>query len=80
MIQLIKKIESNFVTEIKGNLVFTGSIKGEVQREDYVNIYGFTAFLQNFSRTPITISVTKPNSFGYKIPIGITQKTIEINY
>lgn len=80
MIQLIKNIEGNFVTEIKGNVKYVHSIQGEVQREDYVNIYGLTAFLQNFSKSPITRIIIKPNLFGYKPPIGITQKIITINY
>ena len=80
MIQLIKNIQGNFITEIKGETKFSFSIIGEVQREDYIKIYGLTAFLQNFSKTPVTKSVTTPNPFGYKIPVGITQKNIEISY
>lgn len=80
MIQLLKNIQGNFVTEIKGNIKYGKSIIGDVQREDYVNIYGFTAFLQNFSKTPITKGLVKPNPFGYKPPIGIIQQNVEINY
>jgi hypothetical protein len=80
MVELIKNIQGNFITEIKGNVKYVHSIQGEVQREDYINIYGLTAFLQSFSKTPITRNITNPNLFGYKPPIGVTQKTIEINY
>jgi hypothetical protein len=76
MIQLIKNIEGNFVTEIKGVVNYIGTIEAEIQQEDYVNIYGFTAFLQNLSQTPKTESFVTPNSLGYSIPIGINIKTI----
>lgn len=80
MVKLIKDIQGNFVTEIKGNVKYVHSIEGEVQREDYVNIYGLTAFLQNFSKSPITRNIINPNLFGYKPPIGVTQKIMTINY
>lgn len=79
MIHLIKNIQGIFVTEIKGGLTYSNSVTGEVQREDYIDIYGFKAFLQNFSRTPITRSVVIPNPFGYKPPVGITQKTLNFS-
>lgn len=80
MIHLIKNIQGIFITEIKGNVKYSKSVTGEVQREDYIDIYGFKAFLQNFSKTPITKGMVKPNPFGYKPPTGITQKNIEISY
>jgi hypothetical protein len=79
MIQLIKNIEGNFVTEIKGNVNYVHSIQGDVQREDYVNIYGLTAFLQNFSQIPKTGSFVVPNLFGYAPPIGIKTQNIGFN-
>lgn len=80
MIHLIKNIQGIFITEIKGNVKYSKSVTGEVQREDYIDIYGFKAFLQNFSKTPITSGMVIPNPFGYKPPLGITQKNIEISY
>jgi hypothetical protein len=80
MIHLIKNIQGIFITEIKGNVKYSHSVIGEVQREDYIDIYGFKAFLQNFSKTPITSAFVIPNLFGYTPPIGITQKNIEISY
>jgi hypothetical protein len=80
MIQLIKNIQGIFVTEIKGVVKYSHSVTGEVQREDYIDIYGFKAFLQNFSKTPITSSMVKPYPFGYKPPTNIIQQNIEISY
>ena len=79
MIQLIKKIEGNFVTEVKGVINYIGVIQAEIQREDYVNIYGLTAFLQNLSQTPKTESFVIPNLFGYSIPVGLYQQTVAFN-
>ena len=79
MIQLIQKIQGNVVNEIKGNITNTKGVDAKIQREDYINIYGFRAFLQNFYNIPITSAIKKPIFFGYNPPIGVTQKTIDIN-
>ena len=79
MIQLIQNIQGNFVTEIKSEINYVHGIQAEVQREDYVNIYGFTAFLQNLSQTPKTSAFVVPNLFGYTPPVGITQQTIDFS-
>jgi hypothetical protein len=80
MIQLIQNIQGNFITEIKGGITYAKSIEANIQREDYINIYAFTAFLQNLSQTPITNRLAKPFTFGYTPPIGITEQNIDINY
>jgi hypothetical protein len=79
MINLIKNIQGIFITEIKGNIKYFHSVTGEVQREDYIDIYGFKAFLQNFSKIPVTSAFVIPNLFGYTPPIGITQQTIDFS-
>lgn len=80
MIQLIQNIQGNFITEIKGEITYAKSIEADIQREDYINIYAFTAFLQNLSQTPRTNRITKPFTFGYTPPIGIIEQNIDINY
>jgi hypothetical protein len=80
MIKLIKNIKGEFISEVKGPLTLNKPIEASLKMDDYISIYGFTAYLQDFSRVPITRSVPKPNLFGYTPPIGITQKNIEINY
>jgi len=79
MIQLIQNIEGNFVSEIKGDINLAHSIVGDVQGEDYINIYGLNAFLQNFSQIPKTEGFTIPNLFGYAPPVSIVEKTLEYN-
>lgn len=80
MITLIKNIQGDILTNIVGNVNNSSEILGEIQREDYIDIYAFTAFLQNLSQTPKTSRLNKPIMFGYALPSGITQKNIDINY
>lgn len=52
----------------------------DLQREDYIKIYGLTGLLQNFSEIPKTSSISKPFYFGYQPPMNIKQINIQINY
>jgi hypothetical protein len=67
MIQLIKNIEGNFVTNVIGNINYAHEINAELQNSDCIKIYGFTAFLQNLSTTEETAALTIPNLFGYQV-------------
>lgn len=80
MITLIKNIQGDILTNIVGDINNSSEILGEIQREDYIDIYAFTAFLQNLSQTPRTNRITKPFTFGYTPPIGIIEQNIDINY
>jgi hypothetical protein len=77
MIQLIQNIQGNFITEIKGDVNYVYSIEADIQREDYIKIYGLIAFLQNLSQTPKTSNIGIPLSFGYKPPVGTIQKILD---
>jgi hypothetical protein len=79
MIQLIQNIQGNFVTEIKGNVTYVKVVEAEIQRDDYINIYGFTGFLQNLSQTPKTNGFAIPNLFGYSAPVGTYQQTLDFS-
>jgi hypothetical protein len=79
MIRLIQDIQGNFITEIKGGVTNVHGIQAEVQREDYINIYGFTAFLQNLSQTPKTGGLVVPNLFGYSVPTNIKQQVVSFS-
>ncbi len=65
MIQLIKNIEGNFVTNVIGNINYVHKINAELQNSDCIKIYGFTAFLQNLSTTEDTAALAIPALFGY---------------
>ncbi len=80
MTQLVKNIQGNIVENIMGNIHYVKSISGEVQREDYINLNGFVAFLQNFSKV---MSVTKsqtPSEFGLPNTYNLEMNTLEISY
>jgi hypothetical protein len=49
MPQLIKKIESDLINDITNSVVLVKSVVGELQQEDYINMGGFVAYLQNFT-------------------------------
>lgn len=44
MITLIKNIQGDILTNIVGDINNSSEILGEIQREDYIDIYAFTAF------------------------------------
>ena len=47
MPQLLKSIQGNIVENIMGDINYVIGVSGEIQREDYINLNGFVAYLQN---------------------------------
>lgn len=78
MLNLIKNIEGNFVTNVIGNINYANKINAELQNNDCIQIYGFTAFLQNLSNTEETAALTIPNLFGYQVQYN--QVVQELNF
>ena len=79
MPQLIKNIQGNLVDDYIGNVVYMKSIVGEVQEEDYININGFIAYLQNQTQIEFTSGLKQPLNLGLNnknLPIV----TLNINY
>ena len=79
MPQLIKNIQGNLVDDYIGNVVYMKSIVGEVQEEDYININGFIAYLQNLTQIEFTSGLKQPLNLGLNnknLPIV----TLNINY
>lgn len=76
--QLIKNIQGEINTESKGELALVKSIVGSIQLEDYINIHGFSAYLQNLTKTEYTESLTKPLTFGLKNQSSKPMITLEI--
>lgn len=66
MPQLIKKIEGQIFNETIGTTQLLQSITGQVQQEDYVDLNGFIAYLQNLSKTQDTYLLINPVNFGLK--------------
>lgn len=77
---LIKKISGEALKNVSDSILYVSTIKGEIQREDYINLNGFIAYTQNLSRTEETYGLNKPSPFGLKNAFNNTIVTLEISY
>jgi hypothetical protein len=80
MTQLIKIVEGSLIDEITDNVICVKSVIGEIQREDYININGFIAYLQDLSEVQVTSALTKPITFGLKNTRNLQLITLNIDY
>ncbi len=76
---LVKNIEGNVLSNIEGSL-YRFPISGEAQREDYINLNGFIAYLQTFRYTDYVEPITKPSNFGLKNQYNLPTVILEISY
>jgi len=80
MPQLIKNIQGSIVENITGDVNYVISVSGEMQQEDYINMNGFVAFLQTFSKVKTVTELVTPLEFGLPNTYNIEMSTIEISY
>lgn len=80
MLILLKNIVGEVVTEYTGSVSLVKNVVCDIQGEDFVNIYGLTAFLQNFSKIQNTSRANTPNIYGLKNQYDVEIKDIEISY
>jgi hypothetical protein len=80
MPQLLKKVQGEILTNVIGDVRFVSNVYGQIQQEDYINLNGFVAYLQNFSRIEKTTELIKPMEFGLVNTNNIEIKTLEISY
>lgn len=80
MPKLINNIQGEYFDLPIGEVISFKQIIGEVQEEDYVNMNGLIAYLQNFSKIEETQALLKPINFGLKNTNNITMITLEIDY
>jgi hypothetical protein len=80
MPQLLKKVEGEILTHVIGDARFVTSVSGQIQQEDFINLNGFVAYLQNLSRTEFTSALLKPMEFGLKNENNIATITLDISY
>lgn len=80
MPQLIRKIEANVKPYFVGNVFYVTSITGLVQEEDYINLYGYVAYLQNLRQTEYTEALMMPLAYGLKNPDNVPMITLQIDY
>lgn len=77
---LIKNIQG----EILGNYIdvvpYVSNISGQIQQEDYINVYGFIACTQNLSNVEFTSGLDIPFNNGLVDQSNKTIVTLEINY
>ncbi len=78
MPKLIKQVNSVILPHIISDVNYTKSVKGDIQREDYIDLIGFKAYLQDMSKIEYTILLQKPNSFGLRNTVPSV--TIQVNY
>jgi len=80
MPKLIKNIEAKFYDNNTTNVSLVKTITSDLQKEDYVNITGLIAFLQNLSKTEETYLLETPIEFGLKNQYNIPLTTLTIDY
>lgn len=80
MPQLIKNISSQVYQVSTGEITGLKAITGQIEQEDYINLFGYVAYLQNFSKIEDTEALIKPSLFGLTNQYNIPIVTLEINY
>lgn len=80
MPQLLKKVQGEILTNTIGDVNLITSVSGEIQQEDYINLNGFVAYLQNFYRVELAFELVTPMEFGLPNTYNIETKTLEISY
>jgi hypothetical protein len=78
--QLIRQVKGSVLGYITGNVTYFSSIVGVIQQEDYVNLQGYTALLQNLINTEYTHSLVMPIKYGLVNSNNIPMVTLEIDY
>jgi len=79
--QLIKNVEGKFYDNVIGEVkLFTLPIVAQIQQEDYINLNGYIAYLQDLSKVQDTFLLSKPANFGLKNRLNIEIITLNINY
>jgi hypothetical protein len=80
MPQLIKKIEGQIFEEISNEVILVKSVSGQLQQEDYINMNGFVAYLQDLTRVEFTAALSVAVQFGLKNKYNIPLVTLNISY
>lgn len=77
---LIKNIQASVYDNITDNVTYIKSVTGEIQREDYINLETFIAYLQDLSRAQQTYKLTDPLIYGLKNEKNLTITDLNIDY
>jgi hypothetical protein len=77
---LLKTINASFLDLYDSNLIYYSTLTSDIQKDIYINLPGFVAFLQNFTYVQTINSLNTPMNFGYKIASNTKIKKIGISY
>lgn len=80
MPKLINSITGSILNNYTSNVYCVTTLSGEIQSEDYVNMGGLTAYLQNFTEVNYIKILEKPLTFGLKNQYNLPTITLEIAY
>jgi len=80
MPQLIKNIQGSVKPYFIGNVYYVTYIMGQIQQEDFINLHGYTAYLQNLTQTEDTQALMMPLNYGLKNLDNIPMLTLQIDY
>ena len=80
MPKLIKNIQASVQPYLTGNVFYVTSIVGIIQQEDYINLHGYVAYLQNLTQTEFTQGFTQPLKYGLPNLHNIPMVTLQIDY
>lgn len=80
MIQIVKNIKGELLTQSIGNIEGVSKLSGVVKEEDYIELYGFVGYTQNFTNSNETVLLTNPLNFGLKNKLNLPINNLEIDY
>jgi hypothetical protein len=80
MPRLITKIEASVLDNYTGSVYVFSNLFGQIQFEDYINLNGFVAYLQNFTKVGYIQTLAKPSLFGLKNQYNLPTISLQISY
>lgn len=80
MPKLIKNIQASVLDYHAGELYYFANVVGSVQFEDFIELNGFVAYLQDFRYVTTLETLDKPLRFGLKNQFNLPTTTLEISY
>ena len=80
MPKLLKKVEGEIYEPNTTSVVYVKSVSGEIQQEDYINLGGLVAYLQNLKEVEVTSRLRKPLTFGLKNDKNLSVITLNVDY
>lgn len=80
MPRLIKNINASILDNYLGSVPYYTTLSSDIQFEDYINLNGFIAYLQNFTNVKEVIRLQKPSTFGLKNQYNVGLNILQISY